>query len=414
MRNTGWYFTAMRIVSDKCALRRREGEAVDYLKRLSRVRQAMEERGIDLLYLPRAANLFWLTGVRREPVHGTDHNAYGDWVAGGFVGRDGPVRLVAPRMGGAFFEAEAAEKPWFAGVRLIKEPEDPLDVLRETLEGFGLMFGGRSVRIAVDERTWAQTTLAIQALVTGVELSSASELIAPIRMIKDEDELAAMRRAAEMADRVFESAVAALRPGVTEQEVVHEIDRAFLLLGAEYTSFPTGVYFAGEGPLDAAGTLREGRRGLRHGDSVMFDFGGVVDGYCSDFGRSAFLGEPSPEYLKVHDTVRLAQAEAMTAMVAGRCTTAEANAIARGVIADAGYDAGFTHRLGHGIGVTVHEPPFLDGVDQTVLQEFMTFTVEPSIILPARFGNRVEDVVLITPEGGVPLGCADRGLHVVS
>ncbi len=276
-----------------------KGGNVDYPRRLAAVREVMGERGIDLLYLPRAANLFWLTGIRREPVQGTDRNAYGDWVAGGYLGLDGPVRLVAPRMGGAFFVEEAAGKPWFEGVRLVREPEDPLDVLRETLDGFGLTDGGRSVRIVVDERTWAQTALAMQALIPRVVLSSASELISPLRMLKDDDELAAMRHAAHVADLVFEVALGALRPGVTEQEVVHEIDRAFLLFGAEYTSFPTGVYFAGEGPLDAAGTLREGRRPLRHGDSVMFDFGGVVDGYCSDFGRSAFLGEPSADYLYV-------------------------------------------------------------------------------------------------------------------
>ena len=112
----------------------------------------------------------------------------------------------------------------------------------------------------------------------------------------------------------------------------------------------------------------------------MFDFGGLIDGYATDFGRSAYLGEPTAEYRQVHETVIRAQVDAMAAMVAGRCTAAEANRIARQVIADAGYDEGFTHRLGHGIGVTVHEPPFLDGVDQIVLQERMVFTVEPSIV----------------------------------
>ncbi len=126
---------------------------MDYPRRLAAVREVMGERGIDLLYLPRAASLFWLTGIRREPVQGTDHNAYGDWVAGGYIGLDGPVRLVAPRMGGAFFVEEAAGKPWFEEVRLVREPEDPLAVLRETLDGFGLTDGGGSVRIAVDERT---------------------------------------------------------------------------------------------------------------------------------------------------------------------------------------------------------------------------------------------------------------------
>ena len=101
----------------------------------------------------------------------------------------------------------------------------------------------------------------------------------------------------------------------------------------------------------------------------------------------------------------------MAAMVAGRCTAAEANRIARQVIADAGYDEGFTHRLGHGIGVTVHEPPFLDGVDQIVLQERMVFTVEPSIV--CRFGNRIEDMVVVTNEGGKPMSKVERKLFVI-
>jgi Xaa-Pro aminopeptidase len=147
---------------------------------------------------------------------------------------------------------------------------------------------------------------------------------------------------------------------------------------------------------------------------VTFDFGCVLDGYCSDFGRSAFAGEPGAEYRTVHATVLAAQAEAMRAMRAGRCTGAEANAIARRVIADAGYDAGFTHRLGHGIGVTVHEPPWLDVVEGGLLQERMCFTVEPSIYVPGRLGNRVEDVVLVTEGGGVSLNEAPHDLVIVA
>jgi Xaa-Pro aminopeptidase len=103
----------------------------------------------------------------------------------------------------------------------------------------------------------------------------------------------------------------------------------------------------------------------------------------------------------------------MEAMVAGQCTAAEANRIARQIIADAGYDEGFTHRLGHGIGVTVHEPPFLDGVDETVLQQRMVFTVEPSIVYTGRFGNRIEDMVVVTADGGKPMSQVERKLFVI-
>jgi Xaa-Pro aminopeptidase len=384
---------------------------MDYQRRLNAVQAAMAEREIAVMFLPRAANLFYLTGIRRHLEHGTDHNAYGDWLSGGYLGPDGPVQVVAPRMGGRFFVREAEGKPWVAGVRLIMEPERPIDVLKQTLAGFGVS-GGRT-RIAVDERSWAQLTIALRELLPQAEIVNASEIIAPLRMIKDDDELAAMQRASDLTDRVFEQAIAALKPGVTEFEVACEIDYQFVVLGAEYTSFETGVFFITGNLTGGEGTIRSSQRALQPGDSVMFDFGGVVEGYCSDFGRSAFVGEPPAEYLTVHQTVVTAQAEAMRAMIAGRCTAAQANAIARRVIADAGYDAGFTHRLGHGIGVTVHEPPFLDGVDEVVLQERMTFTVEPSIILPGRFGNRVEDIVVVTPQGGRPLSNVDRKLYVI-
>lgn len=386
---------------------------MDFAGRLRRVQAAMAERGIDLMYLPPAANLFYVAGIRRHLVHGTDHNAYGDWICGGYIGREGPVRVVAPRMGGEFYLAEAEGKPWIGDVRLVRESEAPLDVLRQTLAGFGVGTGAANRRISVDERTWAQTMLALRELAPDAALSPASEILTPMRMIKDVDELAVMQRASDVTDAVFAKALAALRPGVTEVEVASEIDYQFAVHGAEYTSFETAVFITGERPAAEPGTVRTSRRQLQPGDSIMFDFGCVVDGYCSDFGRSAFLGEPPAEYRRVHETVVRAQAEAMRAMVAGRCTAAHANAIARGVIADAGYDAGFTHRLGHGIGVTVHEPPFLDGVDEITLQENMTFTVEPSIIFWDRFGNRVEDVVIVTPEGGRPLSNADRGLYVI-
>ncbi|HEU5432465.1 MAG TPA: Xaa-Pro peptidase family protein, partial [Thermomicrobiales bacterium] len=300
---------------------------------------------------------------------------------------------------------------WISDVRPILEPVDPAAVLRETLAGFGVG-AGRS-RIAVDERSWAQLTIAIRLLFPDAEIVNANEIIAPMRMIKDDDELAAMQRASDVADAVFEAVMPQLRPGVSELDISHEIDVQFIRHGAEYTSFETGVFFNGKRPDSAGQTTRSGDRTLQHGDSVMFDFGGVVDGYCSDFGRSAFVGEPPAEYLRAHEAVIKAQADAMAAMAAGRCTAAEANRIARAVIADAGFDDGFTHRLGHGIGVTVHEPPFLDGVDEIVLQDRMTFTVEPSIMYPNRFGNRIEDVVRVTPEGGVPLGRIERRLFVI-
>ncbi len=383
---------------------------MDYTGRLNAVQTAMAERGISLMFLPRAANLYYLTGIRRQLEHGTDHNAYGDWLSGGYIGTEGPVQVVAPRMGGNYWVNEAKEKPWVAGVRLIMEPIAPIDALKETLAGFGIT--GGPVKIAVDERVWTQWTMAIRELLPEVELVNASEIVMALRVIKTDDEIAAMQRASDLTDQVFRNILPRLKEGVTEYEIAHEIDYQFVTLGAEYTSFETGVFFTGGGLDGNEKTIRSGERRLQYGASIMFDFGGLIDGYASDFGRSAFLGKPPVEYIKVHDTVIKSQADAMAAMVAGQCTAAEANRIARKVIADAGYDAGFRHRLGHAIGVTVHEPPFLDGVDEIVLQDKMVFTVEPSIILGG-YGNRIEDMVVVTPEGGKPMSAIERKLFVI-
>lgn len=389
---------------------------LDYPARLEVARARMAERNVGLMYMTLGANLFYLTGVRRQEDHGTDHNRFGDWATGGFIGLGDGVDLVAARMGGSYFRAEVDGKSWFNPVRLIQESEVPLGVLKQILNRFDL----QGKKVALDDRTWAQTVLAFQRLLPDVELVLASDILAPMRMIKDEAEIDLMRKAGQVTDAVFQKAIARLKPGVTELDVANEINYQFKLMGAEYTSFVTSVWFSGPGRAKDVMGDQAAASTLQPGDSVMFDFGCVYNGYCSDFGRSASVGEPPAEYIKMHQCVLDAQREAMRAMKAGQITAAEVNATARFVIEDAGYGPNFTHRLGHGIGVTVHEPPYLDVMDHTVLQPNMTFTVEPSILsvqenpIPGHRFNRVEDVVRVTDEGGISLYTTDRRLYVIA
>jgi Xaa-Pro aminopeptidase len=380
---------------------------LDFAARLKTGCERMAEHNIGLMFLPPGANLFYLTGIRRQEQGGTDHNAYGDYVVGGYIGPDSGVQLLAPRMGGKYFEGEAQDKPWIESVRLIQESESPVDVLRQVLNRFSL----RGKKIALDDRVWAKSVLAFQQNLPDVEFVLASEIVAPMRMIKGDPELELMRQAGAIAEQVFEKAVARLKPGVTELEIAAEIDYQFKALGAAHTSFVTGIFFSGEAHDRAQGHASAKR--LKPGDSVMFDLGCVYEGYCSDFGRTAFCGEPPAEYVKVHELILSAQRAGVEAMKADRVTGAQVNAIARAVIEGAGYGQYFTHRLGHGIGVTVHEPPWLDVVERTVLQTNMTCTVEPSIVVPGRYGNRVEDVVMVTENGGVPLYHSDRRLYII-
>ncbi|MBI3733886.1 MAG: aminopeptidase P family protein, partial [Chloroflexi bacterium] len=336
---------------------------LDYLARLKTAREHMAERNIGLLFLPPGANLSYLTGVRRQEQGGTDHNAYGDTIVGGYIGLQGGVSLLAPRMGGGYYRAEAQDKPWIESVRLIVESESPLDVLRQTLNRFDL----RGQQIALDDRVWARSLLAFQQLLPDARLALASEILMPLRMIKSADELALMRQAGRITEQVFERALARLKAGVTEWDIAAEIDYQFKALGAEHTSFVTGIFFAGEAHDRNSVTGRASEKRLLRGDSIMFDFGCVYEGYCSDFGRTAFCGEPPSEYLRVHELILRSQRAGIDALKAGQVTGAQVNALARAVIEDAGYGPYFTHRLGHGIGVTVHEPPWLDVIEQTVL-----------------------------------------------
>ena len=146
--------------------------------------------------------------------------------------------------------------------------------------------------------------------------------------------------------------------------------------------------------------------------SISFDFGSVLDGYCYDYGRSVFFGEPDEEYRKCYALVMASQAAGIAALKVGN-TCADADAAARKVIEDAGYGYAFRHRLGHGIGMDVHEPPFLTKSDTTPLRAGMCFTAEPSIFIPHQFGMRVEDIVVVGENGGESLTTRYKELHVI-
>lgn len=381
---------------------------MDFKGRLERAREQMRERDIGLMYLTRGANLWYLTGIRRRGPELTDSNAYGDYVCGAYIGADEGFTIVAPRMGGTSWRAEAEGKPWVDEVRIIYEDESPGDAMKEVLKSFRVK--GRGV--SVDDRAWVQTGLLLRESLPGSRLSLALDIIAPMRMIKDEDEVALMKRAGKVTDEVYYEVVDFLKVGVTEYDVAHEVDYQFAKRGA-YNSFVTGVRFSKPGRPRSAASPRTTPRKLEEGDSVTFDFGACLDGYCSDFGRTAFVGKPPLEFLRMHNLVMEAQAAAIERMVNGTITATQLDRVARSIIEDAGYGEFFTHRLGHGIGVTVHEPPFLYIPDETTLVSNMTFTIEPSIRVPDGHGCRVEDVVMVTEKGGVPFSNYHKELTAI-
>ncbi len=386
---------------------------MDYAGRIARVRAAMAEHGIGILYLPFSSDAAWLTGLGFERPGPTITNRPGDLVAGIYLGiTHGPL-VIAPRMGGEGVRADAADKPWLREVLILGEPVNYAATLRAAL---GSMHARRGT-VAVSDRARAGTLLALQQALPDVQFISATDtFLAAMRAIKDPDELAIMRRVAALTDEVYAAILPQLRPGVTEREVATEIGRQGRLRGAETVSFPTAVLYLGansrrghevpaySGPTDLP---------LAKGMGIAFDFGFVLDDYCSDFGRTVFVGEPDKATRVVYDLVIGAQATAVAAMTADQHTCAEIDWLARRPIEEAGHGAGFTHRLGHAIGRDCHEWPSLTVGEETRIAAGMTFTVEPSVLLPDRAFVRIEDVVHITPNGGESLIRSPRELLVV-
>jgi Xaa-Pro aminopeptidase len=360
----------------------------DYAERRRRLSARMREEGVGLLFVGLSADLEYLSGVERGiPFFGQSSYAHG-WVAGGFFRPDGDPVFVLPRMVVAF--------------DLPVRPEGELIVVNETDDGPAVFervareLGAEGV-VAVGDRVWAETTIHLGRIFGLDRLRPGSALVNALRRVKTDEELAAMGRACRTVEQAMAAVAPQVVPGVTMTELRDEVELRLRLAGSLTPSFATHIFTGLDANSLDSGAATAGDP-LPADAAVLFDFGGVVDGYCSDFGRTIVAGEPSAELLHAYD-VMLAAAEAGRAACRPGALAREVNAACRGPIEAAGLGEHFRHRMGHGIGLDVHERPFLSPEDETPLEAGMTFTDEPSIIVPGAFGLRIENVV-VCAEGG--------------
>ncbi|MGQ9908472.1 MAG: M24 family metallopeptidase [Candidatus Flexifilum sp.] len=379
-----------------------------YAQRIARFQELLAGRA-DAAFLPVHTDLDYLMGVPRDiPNFGVTLHP-GAWIEGAWIapGRD-PV-LLLPRM-----TAEFGGLGGLTGVqiRVLGDWDDPAALVTAVLAGFDLP---AQPRIAVSDRAHAETLIHLQALLPEARFTSATDILRQQRVIKSEDEIAVMRRAGEITEAAFADVLRQLKHGMTELDVVTEVDYQLRRHGSLGPSFTTSLYNSGPNhPLQFGDRLGTWPRVLTPPVAILFDFGAVHEGMCYDFGRTVSFGEPDAQFREVYDQVMRAQAAGIAALKAGAATCEQVDAAARRVIEEAGYGEAFRHRLGHGIGMDVHEPPFLTRGDTTVVQEGMLFTVEPSITLfDGRFSARVEDVVVVRPGGGEPLTRGFQTLYVV-
>jgi len=351
--------------------------AMDVAGRVDRLRALLAEEGVDALLVTALTNVRYLTG---------------------FTGSAGLVVVSADELvlvtDGRYTE-QAADQLASAGVpgRLEITGTEQRRIVTEAVADAG------RIGLEADHVSWAAQRRYAREWFADRDLVPTSGLVEQLRRTKDVGELARMEAAAAVAD----AALAELRPtlldGPTEAEFALELDATMRRLGATKPSFETIV---ASGPNAARPHARPSGRRVAPGDLVVLDFGAVVDGYCSDMTRTVAVGAVDATSARMLEVVTAAQAAGVAAVRPG-VAAVDVDAACRAVIAEAGWADAFTHGTGHGVGLDIHEAPRVGTTSDATLAVGDVVTVEPGVYLPARGGVRVEDTVVVTPEGCRPL-----------
>jgi Xaa-Pro aminopeptidase len=264
-------------------------------------------------------------------------------------------------------------------------------------------------RVAVTDQTWGVHLLQLQARRPGASFEPASPVLAPIRAVKDAEEIELLARAGRAADEALRSLLASGRlEGRREEEVAADLGRLLVETGHERAGFT----IVGSGPNGASPHHEAGGRSIRAGDPVVMDFGGPLGGYFSDTARTVCVGYVPDGFEEIYELVREAQEAAVRAVAPG-VPAEEVDLAAREVIEAGGYGDRFVHRTGHGIGLEAHEEPYLVRGSTDPLLPGMAFSVEPGIYLEGRFGVRIEDIVVVTDDGARRLNNSPRELRTI-
>jgi len=268
---------------------------------------------------------------------------------------------------------------------------------------------GADGRYAISDPAWAMHLLGLQRTLPGTTYVSLTDGMPMLRAVKDPNELDRLASAGAGADAAFEEILGVRFTGRREIDVAADLAALLRKHGHSRVDFTV----VGSGPNGADPHHEAGDRIIQLGDAVVLDFGGLLNEYRSDTTRTVSVGEPGAEVREVHEIVRRAQQTAFEAVQPGvECQ--EIDRVARRVITEAGYGDYFIHRVGHGIGLTTHEPPYMVEGETQPLVPGMCFSIEPGVYLPGRFGVRIEDIVTVTPDGARRLNNTTHEMQIVA
>ncbi len=372
-----------------------------YAQRLDAARAVLRDRGAAALLIGVGPQLRWLTGYAAMPLERLTMLV---------LPAEGPATLVVPRLE----RDPAARAPASAGGLLTLATWGETDDATLAVAA-ALPAGAERRRLLLSDHLWALHVVRLQAHFPGAAFGLATEALREIRAVKDADEIALLRAAGAGADRVVLAIAAGRLVGRTEADVAREVRERLLDEGHELADFA----IVGSGPNSASPHHEASERVIGAGEAIVLDLGGVREGYCSDTTRTLWVtgGDasrgPDAAFRALYDVLQRSQAEA-TAAVRPGVACEGIDAVARGVITAAGYGEHFIHRTGHGIGLEVHEEPYLVAGNAEPLRVGHAFSIEPGIYLEGRYGARIEDIVACAADGPDPLNRTPRDLYVVS
>lgn len=347
-------------------------------ERVAKLADELVKRGLDALYIGPSTDLEYIGELDTHP---------DERVRGLMVDKKGKCFAMTPLL----YKEEMVKA--FGDVPFYSEWDDHegfTDAFKRGCEHLGVLGG----KIAFNDGVRAVDMLAIRDAMD-IQMFNGQDILAPLRSQKDEEELNRMREAARLIDAVVDKLFTFIKPGMKERDVVKKVPELLEELGCNEMSFAPIV---ASGPNGSMPHYSGDQRVIQEQDVIILDMGCRYKSYCSDTSRTFFVGEPTQEMRDIYEIVRRAQAAGEAAVQPG-ATGEDVDRAARKVIIDAGYGKYFFNRVGHGVGIAVHENPFIIEGNKKPLRPGNVFSVEPGIYIEGKFGMRVENLVAVKPDG---------------
>ena len=363
------------------------------MNKIEKIQQFLRENNTDAALITTPDNVFYISGFDSNPQ---------ERLLGVMVFKDADPFVISPLME----VPDVKSAGWSFEAVGYTDAEDAWDVVMKSVQKRGSI--PKSIAIEKSHIT-VERMERMEELFKGATFTQLDDNLNGMRVIKDENELENLRKAAQLADYAIEVGCREIAEGKTELEILMAIEFELKKKGVQKMSFDTMVL---SGPKTASPHGSPGERKIQQGDFILFDLGVEYNGYCSDITRTVAFGEPTDAQREIYETVKRAEQAAVDLVRLG-IKASKIDQAARDVIDEAGYGSYFTHRIGHGLGISVHEYPSITGTSELILEKGMVFTIEPGIYHPDITGVRIEDDVAVTADGVEVLTKFPKELQII-